>query len=453
MPKTVDELMSTGLKYYGQARLDALSDTQLVEISQKLATGLANAEEQRKLPSARAEVIEYILKRKKQYQEKMKQSPLSREQAANTLAACARRRSNDAAVQNTAADAPEVTEATEATEVKQTVLSANSDALPDGENTKLIPSGEDGVALEITVQPYGVSSRVIKDRHAIHICSFNSLKLRTQKVGLQEHWLGLVATLATFDVVVVQEVPAEGGVKNVEDTRAYWLKRLLDHHSGDEWQIVLSEASGPGNLEVHAGLVRKPIKILDHCTHYKAADATLDHAPLVLKLHDERFQNEGDRTWVITSVHFPPKARSRERDAQIHRFFSTYETNSEFRLGTPLTEKGAKDAGVPTVHHVICGDYNAYVGIGYGLETRGFAPPLLGEHVSTSSGCQAYDNFVLSKYTANRFSIGTDVLELTMPAVQCEGKDGLSDHHPITVKLKDVATTKSKAAKAKSSAA
>jgi hypothetical protein len=58
---------------------------------------------------------------------------------------------------------------------------------------------------------------------------------------------------------------------------------------------------------------------------------------------------------------------------------------------------------------------------------------------------------VLSKYTANRFSIGTDVLELTMPAVQCEGKDGLSDHHPITVKLKDVA--KSKAAKAKSSAA
>jgi hypothetical protein len=60
---------------------------------------------------------------------------------------------------------------------------------------------------------------------------------------------------------------------------------------------------------------------------------------------------------------------------------------------------------------------------------------------------------VLSKYTANRFSIGTDVLELTMPAVQCEGKDGLSDHHPITVKLKDVATTKSKAAKAKSSAA
>lgn len=445
MPKSTDELMSTGLKYYGPARLDALSDTQLTEISSRmhreLAAGLGDAEEPPKVPSARAEVIEYILKRKKLYQQKLgRKSPLSREQAANKLAACVRRRSKDAAAQKTK----------EGTEPEEKVLSANSNELPDGEQTKLLPSGEDGVALEVTVQPYGASSRVIKDRHALHIASFNSLKLRTQKVGLHDDWLGLVVTLATFDVVLVQEVPAEGAIKNVEDTRAYLLKRLLDHHSGDEWQIVLSEAAGPGNLEVHVGLVRNPIRILAHCTHHKAGDATLDHAPLVLKLYDERFQNEGDRTWVITSVHFPPKSRARERDTQINRFFSTYETESEFRLKTPLTEKGAKDAGVPTVHHVICGDYNAYVGVGYDLEKRGFAPPLLGEHVSTSSGGMAYDNFVMAKYTANRFAISADVLELTTPAVQCEGKDGLSDHNPVTVKIKDVATTKRNAAKAKS---
>jgi hypothetical protein len=252
----------------------------------------------------------------------------------------------------------------------------------------------------------------------------------------------LIATLATFDVVLVQEVPSEGGVKQIEQTRAYLLKVAFEHHSGDDWTIVLSEPSGPGNLEVHVALVRRPIDVISYCTNRTACGVPLDHAPLTLKVRDKRFKNDDDQTWVITSVHFPPKARARDRDVQINAFFKDYERESAFRLDTPLTEKGAKDARTGTVHHLVCGDFNCHPGVGFNIETKGFAQPLLGEHVSTSSGGNAYDNFLISKLGANKFSFDADVLELAIPAVTCKGQDGVSDHSPIVLKIRDTASTK-----------
>lgn len=319
--------------------------------------------------------------------------------------------------------------------------------LPDGDATRLIPSGTDGIALEVTVAAQGQSTRVFKSRHELRICSFNSLKLRTGKAGLEEQWLWLIATLSTFDVVLVQEVPSEGAIKNVESTRAYLLKTAFEHHSGDAWDIILSEPCGPGNLEVHVALVRNPIVIVSSCTNTSAGGVSLDHAPLTLKVRDDRFKNEGDRLWVLTSVHFPPKSRARHRDAQITAFLKEYEQQAAFRLDTPLSEKGAKDARQPTVHHVVCGDFNCYVGNGFDLDARGFAPPLLGEHVSTSAGGQAYDNFLMSKFGRNKFSMDADVLELLMPAVSCKGIDGVSDHSPIVLKVRDVTCTRDKVPK------
>lgn len=314
--------------------------------------------------------------------------------------------------------------------------------LPDGKNTKLLPSGEDGVALEVQVVQAGqtASTRVAKERHELRVCSFNSLKLRTGKAGLEEQWLMLIATLATFDVVLVQEVPYEGRVKDVESTRAFLLKKAFEHHSGDEWSIVLSEPSGPGNLEVHVALVRHPIEVLASCTNFTANGTTLDHAPLTVKFRDPRFRNEGDRTWVATSVHFPPKTRAKDRDAQIQAFLKEYETQSAFRLDTPMTEKGAKDAKVQTVHHLVCGDFNVFVGDErFELGKRGFSHPMLGEHVSTSAGACQYDNVFLSKFAGNKFALSADVLELQMAR---KGEDGLSDHSPIAAKIKDVLSTK-----------
>ena len=399
------ELCARNLRYVGPVRLNKMSEELLAETLKEYVK-IENKDVADPPPSrvSKADLIAELLRRKKKAAESApRPSPLS------------------------ASETPPL----------------DAHELPDGEKTKLIPSGKDGIALEVTVLPKGESTRVFKERHELRVCSFNSLKLRTGKAGLEQQWLMLIATLATFDVLLIQEVPAEGHLKDVEKTRANLLKKALEHHSGDDWTIVLSEPSGPGPLEVHVALVRSPIEVISSCTNRIAAGVTLDHAPLTIKIRDTRFKSEGDQTWVYTSVHFPPKARAKERDAQIRAFLREYAEQAAFRLDTPLTEKGARDAQTSTVHHVVAGDFNCFPGAGYELETRSFAPPVLGEHVSTSACGAAYDNFLLDKFTANKFSLSADVLELAMPHVG--GQDGVSDHHPIVLKIRDTQSVKSKA--------
>jgi hypothetical protein len=450
-PKSPDEIVQSGLKYYGEARLNAMEEDKLLQISNMLDEKVHDASTSETTKDvanvSKADTIRYILEKKQELAKSgKKSSPLSKDNAAKRIQHHAKQLKDSKLVEVSDASASEdyavVVGPSEGTNAKNN----NVDALPDGERTKLIPSGEDGVALEVTVAKEGESTRLFKERHELRVCSFNSLKLRTGKAGLEEQWLMLIATLATFDIVLVQEVPSEGQLKKIETTRAYLLKTAFEHHSGDEWSILISDPSGPGNPEVHVALVRKPVEVVSYCTNRTACGVPLDHAPLTLKVKDKRFKNEGDQTWVLTSVHFPPKSRARERDIQIRAFLKDYEREAAFRLDTPLTEKGAKDARTPTVHHLVCGDFNCYPGIGFEIEKHGFSAPLLGEHVSTSSGGNAYDNFLLSKLGANKFSLDADVLELAIPAVTCKGQDGISDHSPIVLKIRDTASTKDKKA-------
>jgi endonuclease/exonuclease/phosphatase family metal-dependent hydrolase len=289
-----------------------------------------------------------------------------------------------------------------------------------------------------------VAKKVFKDRNALRIISFNSLKLRTQRVGLELQFLELVEVMSTQDVVLVQEVPAEPSVKDVTKTRAHGLKLLLEQANGKQkWDIVLSDPSGPGNLEVHVALVRAPVKVLEIATHTIAAGVPLDHSPLSIKIYDPRMAREEDRTWVVTSVHLPPKTRAKTRDAQIKGFLKEYTRSADFRLGTPFTEKGAKDARTHTVHHIIGGDFNVWPDPEeFALAAQGFSPPVLGECVSTSAGSESYDNFIMSKHTFHRFALQSDVLELEM--LKRPGADGLSDHNPVLLALKEVSPVKHK---------
>jgi endonuclease/exonuclease/phosphatase family metal-dependent hydrolase len=469
--RSAKELVNSNLRYIGKTRLGKMSEDALrdvldeyvrVETEQLPTSGLAS----NTMP--KDALVEELLKRKNANKDKVpKSSPLAQsgtadEQTTETpeppSSPSFRRPKPIKKPDETPEEKPEE-KSTETPDKKPEEKPAETGAagapvhaLPDGDKTRLIPSGEEGVALEVTVAKQGESTRIFKERHELRIASFNSLKLRTGKAGLEEQWLLLIATLATFDIVLVQEVPSEPKITDVSQTRANLLKRAFEHHSGDAWSIVLSEPCGPGNLEVHVALVRKPIEVVSSCTNRTACSVPLDHAPLTIKVKDTRFKNEGDQTWVLTSVHFPPKSRARDRDVQIKAFLKEYSGQSAFRLDTPLTEKGAKDAKTSTVHHLVCGDFNAFIGTGFELDKHSFAPPMLGEHVSTSSGGQSYDNFVLSKFAANKFSIGAEVLELAMPAKFCKGEDGVSDHSPIVLCIKDTASTKKKAAKEKKAA-
>lgn len=442
--KSAKELVASNLHYIAKAKLEKMPEAFLSELLEEYVNverDVGVAEQGRTQFDTKASLIDELLRRKNLMAQRMgRRSPLAAEAPVAEAPAEA-----PVAAPAEEAEAPPPPPTPTPTPTTPTPpppdLPLPTHELPDGEATKLIPAGVDGVALEVTVAPPNTSTRIFKERHELHIASFNSLKLRTTKLGLEDQWLMLIATLSTFDIVLVQEVPSEGAIRDVEKTRAYYLKKAFEHHSGDEWTIVLSEPCGPGNLEVHVALVRKPIEVIASCTNRTACGVPLDHAPLTIKIKDTRFKAEGDQTWVLTSVHFPPKTRSKERDVQIHAFLKDYSRQAAFRLDTPLTEKGAKDARRATVHHLVCGDFNCFPGE-FGLDGHGFAPPLLGEHISTSSGGCAYDNFLMSKFGANKFSVDRDVLELSMPFLK--DQDGLSDHSPVVVKIRDTTTTKKK---------
>ena len=394
--KTVEELFSTNLKNYAQTRLGNLD----LENLQKLGTRF-------EIPGAETidkdALVTALLERKKSITPPKKEEPTA------------------------AADKDD----------DDFELVLNSDRpVPDGEKTKLIPSGQDGVALEVTVESTPTSTRVLKDRHSIHIIAFNSLKLRVGKVALQDDWAALFAVFATSDVLLISEVPCE---KNVEDSnkRGAVMEKALEMHSGDRWQRHVSDPSGPGNLECHEVFVRHPIRVVDsRTTKTSSAGSAFSHAPFSLLLEDTRFEDDSDQRFVLTSVHFPPKAKKTERNCQIRSFFDDYATISINRLLTPLTAKGAKDAGVATVNHVVCGDFNVVVDDEIiDLPKHHFKKPLLDARIATSAGGAAYDNFILSSDAI--FAIEAKPLELAV----CSQR-GLSDHSPVALKLTEVTKVK-----------
>lgn len=273
-------------------------------------------------------------------------------------------------------------------------------------------------------------------RHQLRLLALNTLKLRVGRAALQSQWMSLVGVIAALDVALLSEVPA-----GEAEQRTNVLVALVQNQTkGDEtWSYVLSEPSGPNNPEVHAILYKSPLKLLSSQTLHSAGGVSLDHAPLVARFEDARFT--ANQTVVLTSVHFPPSSRKDERDKQLAAFYKNYSLESGLRLDAPFTQKGAKDARQPCALHVVGGDHNCYPGEKIDLEANDWGCTLVGSQVATSSGRKAYDHWVPSKYTSDRYQLNWDVLELIKPQNSSKGEIGLSDHNPILLSIREVTTT------------
>ncbi len=273
-------------------------------------------------------------------------------------------------------------------------------------------------------------------RHQLRLLALNTLKLRVGRAALQSQWMSLVGVIAALDVALLSEVPA-----GEADERTKALVALVQSQTKDNatWSYVLSEPSGPGNPEVHAILYKSPLKLLASQTLHTAGGVSLDHAPLVAKFEDSRFST--NKTVVLTSVHFPPAGRAKERDTQIKALIQAYPKEVALRLDEPFDQKGAKDARKPCALHVIGGDWNVYPSTMVDLEASGWGCPLVGSKVSTSAGRKAYDHWVPSGFTSSSFNLGWDVLELMKPQNSTKGEIGLSDHSPILMSIREVTTT------------
>ena len=296
------------------------------------------------------------------------------------------------------------------------------------------------------------NSLMFIERQELKLMFFNSLKLRLGRAGLEEQWLCLVSVMATLDVIMISEVPAEEA-----DHRTHMLVNLmrLQGQSESDWQFKISEPSSArvkdlntGNLdedihpvreEVHIAIVKHPLKIIETNTLHDAMGTRLDYAPFQIKFTDARFASGA--TFVVSSVHFPPASRANQRDGQIDAFFRTYSNreNAMARMNTIFyTDRNTSPIEREKSIHIIGGDFNCYPGEKIDLPHLGYSLPLLGSRVATSSGRKSYDNIVVDAFSYETHNISWDMLELSIPQNSSRGIIGLSDHNPIVMKIKDV---------------
>ena len=314
----------------------------------------------------------------------------------------------------------------------------------------------------------------------LRICSFNALKLRLSNPKtlpdgteandggvLLEHWAALAELMATFEIIVMQEVP--GNAKKREEAISIFLELLSrGTEKGRSWSYVHSIPAGVGGLapasgqtDTHAAFVKQGLDI-EACTtwtHAKNRDGVtevpLDYCPLMLLIRDNR-EGANRQRFVVTSVHLPPVSRHRARDLQLPALLQGYGAQvrgcgafSKHRISAPPED--AREHGAERVLHVIAGDFNVYPGATtppegcdgttpdpreakqtYGLSAAGFVATVP-ECTATSSGLKNYDNVLVDHYTDSRYVCYSSVLQLAMQHKNSgpDKKKGISDHNPV----------------------
>lgn len=179
------------------------------------------------------------------------------------------------------------------------MLDANGKAFPDGQKTKLLPSGDDGVALQVTLEEYGdfASTRVEKERHELRICKLDTSILRDQAGATPEQLMALLALCATFDVVVMTNAPPGEGLH-----AASTFKNLLSHHAGDTFDFVI--------LDCCTVFLRFPLAILKSVEYIVFHDSRFKHQERIKTLRvdkDSVFLTDGEEQT-------PKKADNEKKD-------------------------------------------------------------------------------------------------------------------------------------------
>lgn len=288
-----------------------------------------------------------------------------------------------------------------------------------------VPEAANTAPAAVQECPPLVNLSIFKPMDTISICFFNALKLRTGKEELQVQWDQLVLAFASFDAVVMSEIPATDSTyeARVHDV----LQRLKE--TGD-WSVTRSEESGPGNPEVHVAFVKKPFHVERVRTLHTIQDTAMHHAPAVFSLYSEAT----DTRIMVSSVHFPPESKRSLRDTQIKKLVAYYPELMRSE-GIPFTDKGAKESNKSPTFHVVGGDFNSWVGDEmYRTRQSGF-DVLLGSGIPTTSGNRAFDNIMISSDTRNHFTISSRVLLFQKHQNSYKGIIGLSDHSPILVRF------------------
>jgi hypothetical protein len=284
----------------------------------------------------------------------------------------------------------------------------------------------------------------VQGQHQIRIVFFNALKLRLEEASLADDWARVVEEFASYDVLVFSEIR---GAEHLYFKRAHRFRDQLNLRAGsDVWTAASSNPSGPGTLEVHLLLYKSPISVREMHTLVELSDeggsTAMDHAPLVVQLEDARFRRAP--RIHLTSVHLPPKTgktaagkRLDARNRQARLLFREYPRLARTTFKAAFTEAGMKEAA-PTAH-ILGGDFNADADELHDLgATYEAGWDVLTGNWPTSSSGKSYDHIVVARASKSYFVFQADFLPLAQYAKFSKGIQGISDHAPLSLTVKEI---------------
>lgn len=152
------------------------------------------------------------------------------------------------------------------------------------------------------------------------VISWNTLKMKVAADG-NLLFQGVIDGFAAMnpDVMVLQEVTDKEGKKRVNEFKVS-LENCLKRNGEIESEFI-PYFSDPFKGEVHAILIRKRgyLAVKGSTTLSKLIDkgTSLEYFTLSVHLVDSRLKNASKHI-LITSVHLPPKTRSKDRDLCFH---------------------------------------------------------------------------------------------------------------------------------------
>lgn len=443
----LDALFESNLHYVGKAKLDKMPDAELGYVLVKYANAAGDAVDAPDADTSKDVTVHRVL--------------MYKERTSKTIKAKLDKDAEEARAQRTkefedrvAASSPRNSPTTEVP------VRPNTPSPPPPPNvSSKLDVVEDS---STTTKPVATSPEVFVKQPTVKIVAFNVLKLQMSKAAVADQWLAIVATFATFDIVVMQEIPHKDETmkKQIE-----LFSQILKMHSSEDttWDYRVSKPSGPGSYkERHAVFVKSPAKIVLDSQWVVSngpddVDVHFDYQPLTVLIESPVFEEVlGESRIVLSSVHLPPSSKERRdaRDRQLNAMLHGYPLSAEARLNTAFTRKGASDARSKKhsrAIHMLMGDFNVAPQLKdddgkevYGLEKNGWAPPLIGKDMSTSSGQQCYDNMIVDSESfealSERCFVHAEVMELAV--FQKKGCPGASDHSPIAVAFKKAPQTK-----------
>lgn len=315
--------------------------------------------------------------------------------------------------------------------------------------------------------------------HTLTIMTWNACKmsfLGKNEEGMRDYLDSLVAEVARLqvEVLVLQEVPLRVGGARLQELRKRLNRALLeagvpeDRHFGE---ATVSEVEA--GREVHAVLLRPPVRLEQALTLGQVGSVPFKYPPLLVSLRDDRFSFPALRRLVVTSAH-TPGSKSKEcltqRILEVKALLNSLHDDAVKRLGGAeelrfcdvRTRRKAAPVGPCAAPWILCGDLNVDLfkhERGIPQDQRGKlwdgltinAHPQLclvevkanpGGWVGgapagglTSSGGRCFDWFLWNADVRRRLCPAVKPVHLSAEAVRRQRQVGLSDHDCLLLEL------------------